>query len=324
MFYIKKLWNNAIVKNKSGQVRSGWIILSVMAFYNIVMYGAGNLTVEVLRNFLTRTGDINLETQYFSSLAEWIINMALPVFFQVLTEVIMIAVPVAAWKIVMKHPIGKLGLNSFQLIKKDGFAGLMLGSINCSAVFFMIITVGGGRVISWTPTVSALTFWWFLVFIMVGIAEELLNRGFLMAVLRRCRNLYVIMFVPSIIFGLIHLQNPSVTFLSVLNIILAGLLFSLMFIKSGNIWMCIGYHIAWNLFQGVIYGMPVSGLNIPGVITTRFTEYNILNGGGFGIEGGVLTTVVTLLSFGFVWYYYRDSKYDFIADAAPDCNQNTL
>lgn len=312
------------MKNKYGQVRSGWVILTVMAVFYIVSFGTSNLIIQVLRNLLTGTGDINLETQYFSSLAEWLDNMALPVFFQMFTEVIMVAVPVTAWKFVMKHPVGKLGLNSFQRIKKDGVAGLILGIVNCSVVFVLVITVGGGRVVSWTPAVSPLTFWWLLVFIMVGIAEELLNRGFLMAVLRRCRNLYVIMFIPSVIFGLIHLWNPGVTFFSVLNIILVGLLFSLMFIKSGNIWMCIGYHITWNLFQGVVYGMPVSGLDIPGIITTRFTEDNIINGGSFGIEGGVLTTVVTLLSFGFVWYYYRNSKYDFIADEAPDCNQNTL
>lgn len=324
MFDIKKLWNNVVVKNKYGQVRSGWVILSVMAIFYIVSFGASNLIMEVLRNLLIVTGDINPETQYFSSLAEWLDSMVLPVFFQMFTEVIMIAVPVVAWKFVMKHPVGKLGLNSFERIKRDGAFGLMLGIVNCSVAFYLVIALGGGRVISWTPTVSPLTFWWFLIFILVGIAEELLNRGFLMAVLRRCRNLYVIMFVPSVIFGLFHLWNPGVTFFSVMNIILAGLLFSLMFIKSGNLWMCIGYHITWNLFQGVVYGMPVSGLNIPGIITTQFTENNLINGGAFGIEGGVLTTVVTLLSFGFVWYYYRDSKYDFIADAAPECNQDAL
>ena len=111
-----------------------------------------------------------------------------------------------------------------------------------------------------------------------------------MAVLRRCRNLYFITLVPSVIFGLIHLSNPDVTFLSILNIILVGILFSYMFIRSGNLWMCMGYHFTWNTFQGVIYGMPVSGLTVPGVVKTEFTASNLLNGGMFGIEGGILTT----------------------------------
>lgn len=34
----------------------------------------------------------------------------------------------------------------------------------------------------------------------------------------------------------------------------------------------------------------------------------------FGIEGGILIIFVNLFSFIFVWYYYRDFKYDFVSD----------
>ena len=201
-------------------------------------------------------------------------------------------------------------LGSFNKIKR---VIKVLGMVNCTLVFLLVVWFGGGKVASWQPRITALTLTWLFAFILVAYAEELLNRGFIMAVLRRCRNhVFVLIFLPSVIFGAIHLGNPSVTLLSVFNIIIVGILFSYMFIKSGNIWMCIGYHFTWNVFQGIIYGMPVSGLNIPGIITTHFTRDNILNGGGFGIEGGILTTLVTLLSFLFVRYYYRNSTYDFM------------
>ena len=201
-------------------------------------------------------------------------------------------------------------LGSFNKIKR---VIKVLGMVNCTLVFLLVVWFGGGKVASWQPRITALTLTWLFAFILVAYAEELLNRGFIMAVLRRCRNhVFVLIFLPSVIFGAIHLGNPSVTLLSVFNIIIVGILFSYMFIKSGNIWMCIGYHFTWNVFQGIIYGMPVSGLSIPGIITTHFTRDNILNGGGFGIEGGILTTLVTLLSFLFVRYYYRNSTYDFM------------
>ncbi|WP_330363055.1 hypothetical protein [[Clostridium] symbiosum] len=50
------------------------------------------------------------------------------------------------------------------------------------------------------------------------------------------------------------------------------------------------------------------------MITTHFTADNFITGGIFGIEGGILTTLVTLLGFLFVKYYYRNSTYDFIKD----------
>ena len=78
--------------------------------------------------------------------------------------------------------------------------------------------------------------------------------------------------------------------------------------------MCIGYHFTWNSFQGLVFGMPVSGINVTGMITTHFTADNFITGSIFGIEGGNLTTLVTLLGFLFVKYYYRNSTYDFIKD----------
>ena len=73
-----------------------------------------------------------------------------------------------------------------------------------------------------------------------GIAEEVMNRGFIMSVLRRTNSRFLVIVVPSLIFGLIHLTNPNVTLLSVVNIVLLGIALSLMYYKSGNVWMCIG------------------------------------------------------------------------------------
>ena len=49
-----------------------------------------------------------------------------------------------------------------------------------------------------------------------------------MSTLRRVGSLPFIVLVPSFIFGLIHLGNNGVTFFSVCNIILAGLLLSVL------------------------------------------------------------------------------------------------
>lgn len=309
---MKKLWNNKLVKNKNGQVRSGWIVLAVMAAYYLIMYVLSFLLIEAMRKNLISTGDINEATGELSAYVNWLNDVALPIIMQVLTDSVMILICVITWRFIMKRPAREMGLPAAGPVKKDCCAGMLLGIVCCTIVFLITITVGGGHVVSWVPRVTVPGVIWILVFVLVAFGEEILNRGFIMGALRRTRNIYFIMLVPSVIFGMIHLTNPNVTLLSVLNIILVGILFSYMYIKSGNIWMCIGYHFTWNTFQGVIYGMPVSGLNIPGFITTEFIHDNILNGGGFGVEGGVLTTIVCLLGFAFVRYYYRNSEYDFI------------
>lgn len=311
---MNRLWN-LFIKNKYGQMRSGWIILLVMALYYGIMFLVTNSFMDALRDHFILTGDIIPETGYLSPLIDRINSVVLPQVMQLLTDIFMIAIPVISWKLIQRHKIAQLGLISLSAGKKDCLAGMALGFLCCTIVFLLIIAVGDVQV-DWTPHFSINTFIWILLFVIVALGEEILNRGFFMANLRRSRNLFFILIVPSVIFGLIHLSNPGVTLLSVINIIIVGIMFSYMFLKSGNIWMCVGYHFTWNTFQGAIYGMPVSGLDIPGIITTRFSNDNLLNGGLFGIEGGILTTLVTLLGLAFVWYYYRDSKYDFIRDTS--------
>ncbi|EMY9862743.1 TPA: CPBP family intramembrane metalloprotease [Clostridioides difficile] len=311
---MNKSWSNLIIKNKDKKVRSGWIIIAVMATFYILQYYLSMILVEIIRKILIATGDINLKTNYFSEYANWLNDVGLQVVFQILTESLTIIIPIIVWRFIMKNPIREMGLHSYRIKKKERYVGMLLGIFNCTVIFIITITIGGGHVTSWVPKISPLTVYWILFFALVAFAEEILNRGFFMAVLRRCKNIYFIMIVPSVIFGLVHIWNPDVTLLSVINIITIGILFSYMFIKSSNIWMCIGYHFTWNVFQGIIYGMPISGLQVPRIITTQITHGNLLNGGMFGIEGGILTTFVNLLSFIFVWYYYRDSKYDFVSD----------
>lgn len=310
---MKILWNNLIIKNKSNQVRSGWIILVVMAFYLGVTYLVSDIMFDALKQYFIHTGDIVPATGYYSPLIDRVNHELLPILTQLITDIFMLGVPIVSWVLIQRHKVTRLGLIPLTSGKKECFIGMILGFVCCTIVFLIVITVGGGEV-NWTPQFSIRTGIWILIFVLVALAEETMNRGFFMANLRRSKNLVFILIVPSVIFGMIHLTNPGVTLFSVLNIILVGIVFSYMFLKSGNIWMCIGHHFTWNTFQGIIYGMPVSGLHVPGIVTTHFKENNLLNGGLFGIEGGILTTAVTLLAFAFVWFYYRNSKYDFIQD----------
>lgn len=315
---MKKFLNNPIIRNKVGEIRSGWIILVVIAVFYGANYLISYFIIEVLRAMLISSGDINPAIDYYSNVANWLNDTVLPVGFQILTEVIMIAVPLIAWRFFMKQPIRKIGLPSIKSGGKEGCIGMFLGFAGCTLVFVILLLTGQAKVESWKPDFSVLHLWWILTFLMVAFGEEIMNRAFLMSVLRRVGNIYFIALIPSIVFGLIHLLNPNVTVLSVFNIVLIGLIFSYMFIKSGNIWMCIGYHFTWNIFQGIVYGMPVSGLNIPGIITTSFPSNNILNGGEFGIEGGLLTTAINVLGFLFIVFYYRNSKYNFLTNTISE------
>jgi membrane protease YdiL (CAAX protease family) len=120
------------------------------------------------------------------------------------------------------------------------------------------------------------------------------------------------MAVSAVIFSLMHIGNPNVSAIGLTNIVLVGILFSYMFIKSGSIWMPIGYHITWNYFQGDVFGFQVSGLKQVGIYKTTILNDNIINGGAFGPEGGIATTVVIIMGLLFVEWYYKNSEFEFL------------
>ena len=274
----RRLVMKMIFKNKHGMVRSGWIIALCMAAFYALGYAFSALLIDALRMILDAA---SLDAASYDALVDWMSASVLPVALQFLTEGIMLAVPLAAWRI-MRYRWEDLGLRDFRArFKKDGVVGMALGFAACSAIFLLLLATGNVVVEGVNSPFSLSLFAWVLVFVAVGIAEEVMNRGFIMSVLRRTNSRFLVIVVPSLIFGLIHLTNPNVTLLSVVNIVLLGIALSLMYYKSGNVWMCIGFHIAWNLFQSVVYGMPVSGLDVPAFLVSAYPVGNLLNGGGF-------------------------------------------
>lgn len=186
--------------------------------------------------------------------------------------------------------------------------GLLLGAVSISIVFFTLVLTGNAHVVSWQPqfTTNALTY--LLIFILVGISEELFYRGFVIATLRTYQNKWFSILLSSIIFSFIHFFNNEFHFLSFLNIVLIGIVFAYAFIETNSLWLPIGYHILWNYFQGNVYGFNVSGITVPGIFITEYQENTIMNGGGFGPEGGLVTTVVTLLAMLFIKWYVSNRQ----------------
>ena len=82
--------------------------------------------------------------------------------------------------------------------------------------------------------------------------------------------------------------------LAYINLFLCGLLFGLLFVESGSIWMVAALHSGWNFLQGNIFGISVSGTaKSSSVFDSSFADgWSFMNGGDFGLEGGLAVTIV--------------------------------
>lgn len=146
-----------------------------------------------------------------------------------------------------------------------------------------------------------------LLFSIIAITEELLFRGYILKNLMISLNKYIALIVSSILFYLIHGFNPNIDLFSLINILLAGILFGISYIHTKNLWFPIALHLSWNLFQ-TIFGFNVSGQKAYSLIEFSITENNMINGGDFGFEGSILSVIAMLVTIVGIEIYYRRQK----------------
>lgn len=86
-----------------------------------------------------------------------------------------------------------------------------------------------------------------------------------------------------------------------------GLLLGAAYSFSGNLWLPIGIHWAWNFMEGNIFGFYVSG-NPENyrILTPSISGPNIYTGGNFGPEASIISIILGMfLSAWFIWRYYK-------------------
>jgi CAAX protease family protein len=131
--------------------------------------------------------------------------------------------------------------------------------------------------------------------------EEMLFRGFGFQVLLRRFGDWTTVLPVGVLFGLLHARNPHASWLGLANTAGFGVLFGYAFLRSHDLWLPIGLHFGWN------FTLPLFGVNVSG-LTIRETGYSmewsagtLWSGGGYGPEGSILTSLVLLLLFAFLW-----------------------
>lgn len=138
----------------------------------------------------------------------------------------------------------------------------------------------------------------FLFFVLVAFAEEIMVRGYVLGCLLRAgMNRFWALAISSLLFALLHVFNPAIAFLPMLNLVLAGLLLGSVYIYTRNLWFSISLHLFWNWIQGPVLGYQVSGNNfLSSLLTLRISEPNLINGGAFGFEGSIICTVLVVIA----------------------------
>lgn len=128
--------------------------------------------------------------------------------------------------------------------------------------------------------------------------EEVATRGYPFQVLSQAIGVWPAAASLSLLFGALHLLNPHHSFLGFANTVLVGMLLAFMVVRTGTLWMAIGFHFAWNFTLGTLFGLPVSGVDIfLALVKAQAEGHPLLTGGGYGLEASLTGTIVILLGF---------------------------
>lgn len=298
-------------KNSENKIRSGWMIAmaGVLVIVGQIAFGFPGAIFMVLKEMaqetsteISITGELLVEKMFSDPLGFFMI--------QGLGMVGSIAGVLIAFRGINKVNPNKIKLGG---PAKDMFFGLFLGGFSMLVIFFILQLVGQVQLENslLAPTFSTYTWVSLIVFIFVGVFEELFFRGYVMETMALRKNpkqrIYI---VSALIFGLAHILNANVSILGILNIILVGFLFAYMFDKTESLLLPIGYHITWNYFQGPILGFEVSGNATQSLYAVNTSQgHALITGGDFGIEGGLMATLLILLGFLITkWYSGKRSS----------------
>lgn len=142
---------------------------------------------------------------------------------------------------------------------------------------------------SWTPLLFG------SAMILSAFNEELMTRGYLLNTVRESGGVVAGVLVSSVIFWLLHAQNPGMwrSVWPSVNLFLGGVVLAELYLLSGNLWFVTAAHWGWNAAQGVLFDIPVSGNRLGGLIRIGLPErsHAAVTGGEFGAEGSVLAAV---------------------------------
>ena len=217
-------------------------------------------------------------------------------------------------KVIEKNPLSTLGFVRRNWLKYLGW-GIMLSLLQMGviALVYQVSGIGSFELneLSLEPILFILGL--FPFWLLQGGTEEVATRGWLLTRIAARTNLPLAIAISSSLFGILHMGNAGVTFLSVLNIILDGVLAGLLFIYTDSIWLVVAQHGTWNYVQGNLLGFQVSGTGADASIFSfsMGSGPDWLTGGAFGAEGSIITTLVLLLSLVIVYRLgERKEKFD--------------
>jgi len=282
-------------------IRAGWSLLIFIALFAAIIYSA-NVIGHKLHPPAPKTANPATDI----SAGRSFISEGIPFLVTLLVTWIMSKIE--------RRPNSVYGLGDSRKLAHF-FAGLAWGVICLSLLILTLVRTGllviDGRLLFGSDILRYGAIW-LLGFLLVGLLEEYLTRGYVQYTLTRgLAGLYRWAFktrhsaalgfwtsavILSFLFGLGHGKNPGESPIGLLSSGLAAMVFCFSLWRTGSLWWAIGIHTSWDWGQSFLYGVPDSGLTIQHhLLATHPAGRPLLSGGATGPEGSIFILAILAL-----------------------------
>ena len=293
-------WNS-----DENRLRVGWRIVTQAAILLAMLAGLRSLVFPFLRDYWLKSHPQVFEFVRAGSQGFCVI----------------VSLVFAAW-LIDRRPIKSFGFALTRRWWLDFCFSLALGALLMAGVFGAEYMLGWITVTVFFQTAAPSFVYgialYVTLFFSASIAEEVMSRGYWLRNLAEGLNisrigsrtaLLLSYGITSLIFSLLHLGNSNISWVSIINLVMLGLLFGLPYVLTGELAISIGLHFAWNLFQGNVFGFPVSGLAPKtAYISIQQNGRELWTGGMFGPEGGVVGLIAILIGVSVIATWLKSTR----------------
>lgn len=163
------------------------------------------------------------------------------------------------------------------------------------AFYFGSVTALNARIVGWGLL-------WFAVFLLVGLFEEYMLRGYFLYTLADGIGFWPAAIIQAILFAGIHMGNGGETKIGIVAAGFFALFAAATLWRTGNLWLAVGAHAGWDWGQSYFFGVNDSGFQAPGHLLNPHVSQgpDWLTGGTVGPEG----SAVALILWGFLTIFF--------------------
>jgi membrane protease YdiL (CAAX protease family) len=210
------------------------------------------------------------------------------------TEVTLIVSCLVAYLVTGLVTEGRLDLIELSPHRLSGLLrGLLFGLAAVAVCLGLLAALGAYRVVGvnhdYVPWADLMT-----LGLGAALTEEIMFRGVALRLLEDVFGSWAAVALTATSFGLLHVANPEGTWQGGVAIVIeAGLLLAAIYIVSRSLWWVMGFHFAWNMAQGPLFGSVVSGSEERQTwLVAELTGPDWLTGGVFGLEASLVPVVL--------------------------------